>query len=218
MKRVLASLLGLLVAWLALANASAEAIEPPLRACPVYDYDSQHVCAPSAESATERGPPAVHDRHAAYNAVDRWSGGAAARPDRPTPSPIITYDLHALLVQSAGVVMTTLDATPDSSGLLSSFQRSDVAAKSVDDLAEVGFRSDTSHIFRDATGHLAEDTAENRALIKSALDPANLRDTITLKDGTTLQKYFSDLPDGTQAWPEIRNGEITNRGLNVIPR
>jgi hypothetical protein len=135
-KRVLASLLGLLVAWLALANASATAVEPPQGACPVYDYNSQHVCAPSADSATERGAPAVHDPHIAYNAVDRWSHGAAARPDRPTPSPIITYDLPTLLVQSAGVVMTTLEATPDSSGLLSSFQRSDVAAKGVSGLSD----------------------------------------------------------------------------------
>lgn len=94
----------------------------------------------------------------------------------------------------------------------------DEAAMSVDELAEIGFRSDTSHIFRNATGHLTHDTAENRALIKSALDPANLRDTITLKDGATLQKYFRELPDGTQAWAEVRNGVITNGGLNVIPR
>lgn len=65
---------------------------------------------------------------------------------------------------------------------------------------------------------LAEDTAENRALIKSALNPANLADMITLKDGTTLQKYSRSLPDGTQAWAVVRNGEITNGGLNVIPR
>lgn len=92
------------------------------------------------------------------------------------------------------------------------------AAKSADELAAIGFRSDTSHIFRSSTGHLAEDTAENRALIQSALDPANLRDTITLKDGATLQKFFKDLPDGTQAWAEVHNGQITNGGLNVIPR
>jgi hypothetical protein len=92
------------------------------------------------------------------------------------------------------------------------------AANTADELAEIGFRSDTSHIFRNATGHLARDTAENRALIKSALDPANLRDAITLKNGTTLQKYFRDLPDGTQAWAEVRNGQITNGGLNVFPR
>lgn len=40
----------------------------------------------------------------------------------------------------------------------------------------------------------------------------------TLKDGTELLKYYRDLPDGTQAWAYVRNGEITNGGLNVIPR
>jgi RHS repeat-associated protein len=91
-------------------------------------------------------------------------------------------------------------------------------ARSVGEIATVDFRSDTAHIFRNATGHLAEDTAENRMLIRSALDPSHLRDTITLKDGSTLEKYFRTMPDGTQAWAEVRNGEITNGGLNVIPR
>ncbi len=94
-----------------------------------------------------------------------------------------------------------------------------VAANAVDEFANVGFRSNPAHIFRNATGHLAEDTVENRALIQSTLDPANLRTTITLKDGSTLAKYYKTLPDGTQAWAELRNGtEITNGGLNVIPR
>lgn len=88
----------------------------------------------------------------------------------------------------------------------------------MDELAQIGFRSNTSHIFRNAPGHLAEDTAENRALIKSALDPANLRQTDPLKDGTLLYRYFRILPDGTQVWAEVRNGEITNGGLNDIPR
>ncbi|EHR52031.1 hypothetical protein SacmaDRAFT_3826 [Saccharomonospora marina XMU15] len=92
------------------------------------------------------------------------------------------------------------------------------AADSVDELAQIGFRSNTSHIFRNAPGHLAEDTAENRALIKSALDPANLRQTDPLKDGTLLYRYFRILPDGTQVWAEVRNGEITNGGLNDTPR
>lgn len=94
-----------------------------------------------------------------------------------------------------------------------------VATNTLDDLAEVGFRSDTSHIFRDGTGHLVADTAENRALIQSALSPESLRTTITLPDGSTLAQYFRTLPNGTQVWAEVRNGlEITNGGLNVIPR
>ena len=88
-----------------------------------------------------------------------------------------------------------------------------------EDEAGVAFRSDASHIFRDAAGHLADDTPENRALIQGAVDPANLRSTITLPDGSTLAKYFETLPDGTQAWAEVRNGtEITNGGLDATPR
>lgn len=95
------------------------------------------------------------------------------------------------------------------------------AAETAPAAEEVGvvFRSDTSHIFRGATGHLAQDTAENRALIQGVVSPGNLRSTITLPDGSTLAKYFETLPDGTQAWAEVRNGtEITNGGLNATPR
>jgi hypothetical protein len=94
-----------------------------------------------------------------------------------------------------------------------------VAAEAATDATAVGFRSDATHIFRDAAGHFADDTAANRAIIRGAVDPANLRSTITLKDGATLSKYFQTLPDRTQAWAEVRNGTvITNGGLNVIPR
>jgi RHS repeat-associated protein len=80
------------------------------------------------------------------------------------------------------------------------------------------FRQDTAHIFRDATGHLASDTLTNRAIIQSAVDPASLRSTSTLPDGSRLHRFFRTLPDGTQAWAEVRNGQITNGGLNLTPR
>ena len=83
----------------------------------------------------------------------------------------------------------------------------------------MAFRSDASHVFRDATGHLLEDTVANRSLIQSAIDPANLRSTINLPDGSSLAKYFRTLPDGSQVWVEVRNGvEITNGGVSAIPR
>jgi RHS repeat-associated protein len=85
--------------------------------------------------------------------------------------------------------------------------------------AEVEFRSDTSHIFRDATGHLVEDTAENRALLLGAVRAEYLVDSETLPDGSTLSTYNESLPDGTQVWVEVRNGTtITNGGLNVFSR
>ncbi|MFK8905879.1 polymorphic toxin-type HINT domain-containing protein [Streptomyces sp. YS-3] len=79
------------------------------------------------------------------------------------------------------------------------------------------FRDDTAHIFRDGhPGHLKTDTPENRALIKSAISPENLKQKIELPNGNgTLEKYTKNLPDGTQVWVEVRNGNtITNGGLN----
>jgi hypothetical protein len=73
----------------------------------------------------------------------------------------------------------------------------------------------------DPTGptHLGACEYRYRAIIRGAVDPANLRSTITLKDGSSLAKYVQNLSNGTQAWAEVRNGtEITNGGLNVMPR
>ena len=80
------------------------------------------------------------------------------------------------------------------------------------------FRSDTTHIFRKATGHLARDTIGNRATIQSAVRPANLRSIETLQNGSRLERYFWTRPDGKQVWAEVRNGEITNGGVNDNPR
>jgi hypothetical protein len=84
--------------------------------------------------------------------------------------------------------------------------------------ATTPFRSDVGHIFRSKGGHLLEDTPANRELIQSAIGKENLVMEKSLREGGTLQKYQKMLPDGTQAWAEVRGGEITNGGLNVIPK
>ncbi|MFJ9521036.1 RHS repeat-associated core domain-containing protein [Kitasatospora sp. NPDC101801] len=80
------------------------------------------------------------------------------------------------------------------------------------------FRDDLSHIFRNDRGHYADDTPANRAAIESAVKPENLKLSINLGENGangSLQKYFMDLPDGSQVWAEVRNGNtITNGGLN----
>ena len=70
------------------------------------------------------------------------------------------------------------------------------------------------HIFRDAPGHLAEDTPENRALIEGAVNRGNY--VGTHEPGVSV--YRETLPNGTQVWAEVYNGEITNGGLNATPR
>jgi hypothetical protein len=77
--------------------------------------------------------------------------------------------------------------------------------------------SNTSHIFRDAAGHLAEDNPANRALLQDAVRSGNLVDTRIIRSGV-LRSYQQVLDDGRVVWVEVRNGtEITNGGVNAVP-
>ena len=87
--------------------------------------------------------------------------------------------------------------------------------------AAIPFRKDTTHIFRDKAegGHLLEDAPANRALIRGAVSPDNLVKSWTTKQGAKMSQYKAMLPDGRQAWAEVRDGrEITNGGVNDNPR
>jgi RHS repeat-associated protein len=82
---------------------------------------------------------------------------------------------------------------------------------------ELSFRKDTSHIFRNARGHLQADTPENRALLRDAVHPDNF--VGTRGPGGAISVYRKLLADGRQVWVEVRNGtEITNGGVNIVPR
>jgi len=70
------------------------------------------------------------------------------------------------------------------------------------------------HIFRDAEGHLL-DTPANRALL---VDVANNRAARLGKDRFGNIWNAATREDGTQAWVQIRNGQIVNGGVNSTPR
>ncbi len=83
------------------------------------------------------------------------------------------------------------------------------AAAEVPTIAE----DSVAHIFRDAPGHLATDTSENRALIENSVQPENYIRT----GGGGEKLYRETLADGTQAWAKVFNGSITNGGVNQTP-
>jgi hypothetical protein len=54
------------------------------------------------------------------------------------------------------------------------------------------------HIFRDAEGHLAEDTPENRTLIEGVVKSENY-----VRTGSEDVLYREMLPNGMQAWAKV---------------
>jgi filamentous hemagglutinin len=71
------------------------------------------------------------------------------------------------------------------------------------------------HIFRVAEGHFAEDTPVSRqALLDAVNNPANL----VGRDRFGNAWFTQSLADGTQVWAQVRDGKITNGGVNRRPR
>ena len=71
------------------------------------------------------------------------------------------------------------------------------------------------HIFREADGHFGEDTVANRqVLIDAATQPENFLGVDRFGNG-----WFVEMrADGTQIWAQVRDGKITNGGVNMTPR
>ncbi|ANI89334.1 hypothetical protein A9P82_08535 [Arachidicoccus ginsenosidimutans] len=72
-----------------------------------------------------------------------------------------------------------------------------------------------NHIFRDKDGHFKDDTKENRSeLENTANNPKNKLGT----DKYGNDWYAKTREDGKQVWARVRNGKITNGGINDIPK
>ncbi len=171
MTRLLGALVGLItvvLCWLAFPSSAGALV--PAHPHATYTYDAPVYDAPGNDSVQERGPPGVAVANTTYNAVDVWSRGPSARLGGRAAQPTITYDLPALPVQSAAVGTTTLEATPDSSGLLSSFQRSSVAANTGRTAARAcSFAGATTVLMADGSRKAIEDVKVGDKVI--ATDP-----------------------------------------------
>ena len=122
----------------------------------------------------------------------------------------------ALLTGGLG---TAADGGTEAARDLSRVEKAAEAARAAEDAVGSGveFKADTSHIFRNAPGHLLEDIPANRALLQGAVKPENF--VGTRGPGGAISVYREVLPDGRQVWVEVRNGtEITNGGVNPSPR
>ncbi|HVE45129.1 MAG TPA: DUF6531 domain-containing protein [Acidimicrobiales bacterium] len=87
-------------------------------------------------------------------------------------------------------------------------------ARAVEETAIPFAKNAPLHIFRDASGHLLDDTVTNRALLQQAVRSENY--VYTSAQG--VKTYRQVLPNGQQIWVEVFNGAINNGGINAVPR
>ncbi|GAB3869015.1 hypothetical protein GCM10028801_45680 [Nocardioides maradonensis] len=130
MRRVVAGLLGLLVAWLGLAASPAAVAGPPLSACLAYHYDNARTCVSSFGTVLERGSPITYDPDIIPGAVDHWSRGTSARPDGRSSGSTTTYAAPATFVEAAHGTTRPGGQVELAGGDLSSLRRLSVAANS----------------------------------------------------------------------------------------
>ncbi len=81
--------------------------------------------------------------------------------------------------------------------------------------AAATWRTDTSHIFRQADGHIATDTPAARALIETAVQPQYLT---RVEQSANIRVYHRLLSNGQEVWAKVRDGVTTNGGLNQTPQ
>lgn len=77
------------------------------------------------------------------------------------------------------------------------------------------FEDNLRHIFRDAEGHIPEDTPANRRMLEDLVsDESNYQGTCY----NGKEWYAKMLPGGRQLWAEVKDGFIRNGGLNETAR
>lgn len=123
---VIAAVLALLAAQV--PNAVAVAHEESL---PVHAYDGTRAVDLFDDTATERGPPAAHDRATTYDAVDRRSHGALGRPEIGAGHVHTAYDQLVRPARIASSGTTTQEQAHRADGGLSSPAPTGVAANAV---------------------------------------------------------------------------------------
>lgn len=169
MRRVVRVLLAALIAWLGLVASVGQANASLIVAIQVHTYEVHHGSATSATATSERGPPHATYTYTPYDAVGLRSHGASARPEGLATPSGTTYDYPALLAQVARpttIAGTQVEATR---GVLSSFQRSDVAAKTG---ATVGHAASTNYR---ATFFAANPGLEGQVVVHHAVEQQVLR-------------------------------------------
>lgn len=167
MRRLFLVAVALLIALLGLPQAVAAAAATSVSATPAHGYDVHQHSVLDTNSLIERGPPT---RATTYDAVDRGSRGASARPNGAAPPAITIYDHHATPVQVAGVTAAEGPALA-SPASPSSFVPSRVAANTatrtfgnfaVDDLrlaAQAADRNGLTQVGRALQKHSGRGTA-----------------------------------------------------------
>lgn len=130
-RRAFTAVAALAIAWLGLIVPQHVATAAPVHPELAYAYDGQCASEQFPALTCERGPPTASDNDTPYDADGHWSHGPSARPDRPAPSSITTYDDSLPLAKSAPATVTTPENVLRISLEHSSLARASVAANGV---------------------------------------------------------------------------------------
>lgn len=138
MTKLVIKLVAALIAAL-IGMPTAAAALPATPTAGSYIYDSQPHVAQPVTTASERGPPKTsYDLKTGAYAVDRWSHGASPRPEEFASGSTTAYTTPAGFARVARATGATEAGVQGDARALSALTRSDVAAKSADEVADIG--------------------------------------------------------------------------------
>lgn len=221
MRRLLLLLLTVLGCWLGSGPAGLTYAEP---ASPVstYTYDVPADLSMVAEVTANRGPPSSTYGYGTYDAVDRWSHGAQARPET-TLSPSTTTHAHTgVLTQAVRATTTTGAQVGSTHGDFSSLHRSGVAAETGPGRVAIG--ENMEERVQPYADRVGADTYQPDPSAPRETWEQNQRDWINkqMDDGREIHDVGPDparpnYPGISSKWYQIERDEIERRGYPTIP-
>lgn len=129
MTRFLGTLFVLILGWFGfLSTAEAVIAVPTPSIVPAYEYDGHHGSPELTFATTAGGPPSRACGHTPYDAVDRWSHGAAVRSGRDATPGAYTYNDLAEPGQVVKTAVTTSEIVPGIQRILALATQLQVAA------------------------------------------------------------------------------------------
>lgn len=206
------------------STATAGAATPPVDGyVSGYAYDGSHPPAPPAHTASERGPPALHNyTNPAYGAVGHRSHGVSVRLNGPTTLSITTYAYPERFVHGAGATAMISRDVVLADGHLLPVPASQVAGKAVPNEGIYVIRNAAGEVYVGQSGNITSRLGQHVSTGKFTQAEVDAAEHIEVLGGKTAREIQEQLKLDSFGGKKASNvlnevNPIGDRRLSLMP-